>query len=1390
MPKKGQGHSHGHGHRGGGGAAKGKGPANNKAPNNTDDGLNIVFSNAKDDPKPAKTSTQNSKGKNVAESSSQAAASDAPKRPDTRKLIGGASWTGKLPMNLLSEHCQKQRWDKPEYTMHKQPEGFSSMVILKSTHPKTKEHMVLPPFKLPPTHKNLAVQATAVEARHFAATYALFRVCSMKNLHMMLPPTYRDLWKGEFQELKKEDEREARDWMYAADPFAMKIEREEAHATAAKKREEIQKRKEEAKKTELPSNLGILQHGTNTSAGKEISHTSNQDWRWKKAPKVDMGRKTRTAVEDLVRKTAVWNPYGHTFPENERISTINDFTQLGFRKAHIEEAVAECKDREETLEWLLIHVPEDDLPSWSLPENYSAGVSMASSDLKREASIKRLSESGYSRDLCEKVFDKYGSDEARSAEILQQILCGHELKGETLNQDSGIDVDDPWTEEQATLEAIFGDHYNAVSPRKCQIKITLKSDFIFQFQRPTKSYPENVPVILLQSENLPAYIRLSIIRQAIHFTSSLLGEPMIFNIIDWLENNIQAIVENPGKLREISAAASVAAESKPSATNTSIGSMKHGKMPYRRSPGNDKNKSLKILADWKAKQAMPQQKKMQAARESLPAWSLKDEIVAAVNKYQITIISGETGSGKSTQSVQFILDDLIQRELGATASIVCTQPRRISALGLADRVSDERCSTVGDEVGYAIRGESKFKPGVTKISFVTTGVLLRRLQNSRDPNHDAASALADVTHVVVDEVHERSLDTDFLLILMREILQKRSDLKLILMSATLDSAVFSRYFGGPQRVGQIEIQGRTYPVEDVYLDDVIRRTGFSPDRQMQEQLQTDEDRNEKDVARTITSMKMGIDYDLIAATVRYIDFQLGDKPGGVLIFLPGTLEINRCLDALSRVANVHGLPLHASLPPAEQRRVFLPPPHGKRKVIAATNVAETSITIEDIVAVIDTGRVKETSFDPQSNMVRLDETWASQAACKQRRGRAGRVRAGTCYKLFTRNAESKMLLRPDPEITRVPLEQLCLSVKAMGVVDVSQFISKALTPPKSAAVEGAITLLHRMGALDNTEITALGRHLALIPADLRCSKLLVYGTIFDCLDATLTIAAILTVKSPFVSPQDKRDASKAARRSFAKGEGDIICDLRAYEQWSELRANRTSRYELRAWCDQNFLSERTLFDISSNRSQLLTALTDTGLIPPSYSSTKSTTTTATTNNTPLLRALIAGSFNPQTALISLPTKKFAPSISGAVEIDPEARTIRYFNEENGRVFVHPSSTLFDAQGFPGGSCYMSYFIKGETSKVFIRELTPFNPYTALLLSGPLALDIPHRGLRIDNWLHVRAWSRIGVLVSQLRKLLDKVLAAKIDCPGVEFSPWEREVVEVVGWLVRGNGLDE
>ncbi|KAL2160631.1 hypothetical protein VTH06DRAFT_1319 [Thermothelomyces fergusii] len=1393
----------------------------NKGPS---EGDFIVFTNSDKDPKKggrggsstrqggASSNNNNSSSSSNNNNSNNPQNPDGPPRPTVRQLIGGASWTGKLPVNLLSEHCQKQKWDPPEYSTIKTKEGYSVLVSLSARNPKTNEVTRLPPFKLPPSHVHLAYKPTALEAKHFAATYALYRVCSMKNLHISLPPDYKALWK-DFEALKKQDVKEGRAWMYEADPFRAAREREEAEAAAEKKKAQAQAARDKAAAEGLGQpgvslafrgGGGAGGGGGRAGGGGGGAHRSGEGWAT--VPKIEMGNKTRAQLEDLLRRETVWNPHGVVMPPEQKEAIVREFRELGFRQSHVEEAVEECKDREETLEWLLVHIPEDDLPRWALPEKYTAGVTVAATDLRKEGVIKRLSESGYSIDLCRKVLDASDGDEGRAAEALQDMLLSSGT-GKGAPQDEQVDSwrspEESWEEEMATLEASFGDKYARLSPDVCQIRLGsvidgAKTDVetCLQFRK-TSQYP--VRVVLSVVAPLPAYIKLSIIKKALGYAAeSLQGEEAkIYYLVTWVQENINEIIERPGALRDVSAVSSGASEEPASAAK-----------PSRRRPRCPKpvdwTPNPQSRQEWLARTEAPAYKKMLAQRERLPAWQVRADVVRAVLENQVTIISGETGSGKSTQSVQFILDDLYDRGLGNGANIIVTQPRRISALGLADRVAEERCTQVGQEVGYSIRGESKTGPG-TKITFVTTGVLLRRLQTSGGRVEDVVSSLADVSHIVVDEVHERSLDTDFLLSIVRDVLYQRRDLKLVLMSATLDAASFRDYFvadGQGVTVGMVEISGRTYPVEDYYLDDVIRMTGFNVGSRYDYQddgAGTPAGDPADPVNKTIMKLGTRINYDLIVETVKSIDGDLSSRKesGGILVFLPGVAEINRACNALRSTTSLHVLPLHASLETREQKKVFAAPPPGKRKVVVATNVAETSITIDDIVAVVDSGRVKETSFDPANNMRKLEETWASLAACKQRRGRAGRVRAGKCYKLFTRNRESQMAERPEPEIRRVPLEQLCLAVRAMGIRDVGHFLSRAPTPPEATAVESAIATLRRMGALDGDELTALGQQLAMIPADLRCGKLMVYGAIFGCLDECVTIAAILSTKSPFLSPAEKRDEAKQARMRFARGDGDLLTDLRAYQEWDGMMADRSvPQRRVRQWCDENFLSFAALSDIASTRSQYYASLAEMGIRPPPAPPS------TPPPSTHLLRAVTASAFAPQLCRIQFPDKKFATSVSGAVELDPEAKTIKYFSQDHGRVFIHPSSTLFDSQSFSGNAAFLSYFTLMATSKVFVRDLTPFNAYALLLFTGPITLDTQGRGLLVDGWLRLRGWARIGVLVSRLRGVIDRLIERRIENPSAGLgrsSPdggaagggggSAAEIIRLVTKLVELDGLD-
>lgn len=554
----------------------------------------------------------------------------------------------------------------------KTPDGFSSMVILKCKNSKTQELVTLSTFKLPPSHKHLALKPTALEARHFAATYALFRVCSMRNIHMMLPPDYRDLWKGEFEVLKKQDVKDGHTWMYEADPFGAYQEREAAKAAFEKKRKADQQAREQASKTPAPGAAGLALRN-NTGGIGSGSHNILRGWT--RVPVIEMGKRTRASVEELIRKHAIWNPHDVTMSEYQKHSVVKELSALGFRESHIQEAVEECKDKEETLEWLLIHVPEDDLPPWALPEGYVAGISMASGNLKREGAIKRLAEAGYAQDLCEQMYDST-NDEGLAAVKLQHILLSSGQDYAIVETEPSWDSEDSieqsaglWEEELTGVQAVFGEKFSRPSQDMCKIMLqpanrgrnAAVSSPAIMFRR-TSEYPQKVPMVSVIG-NLPAYIRLSIIKQALkHASETLLGEPMVFFLVDWVEQNLYRIIEKPGQLREVSAAASTVSEIQP---------LRRKRQKILRHPRPIVwHPSPKNREDWMRRQSDPKLQAMVHGRKGLPAWAMRETIINLVNSNQVTIISGETGSGKSTQSAQFILDDMYQNGLGECAKIM------------------------------------------------------------------------------------------------------------------------------------------------------------------------------------------------------------------------------------------------------------------------------------------------------------------------------------------------------------------------------------------------------------------------------------------------------------------------------------------------------------------------------------------------------------------------------------------------------------------------------------------------------------------------------------------------------------------------------------------------
>lgn len=524
---------------------------------------------------------------------------------------------------------------------------------------------------------------------------------------------------------------------------------------------------------------------------------------------------------------------------------------------------------------------------------------------------------------------------------------------------------------------------------------------------------------------------------------------------------------------------------------------------------------------------------MQPTRQSLPVYSFKQEILDAFNDNPILIICADTGAGKSTQIPSYILEN--QLSSGNDYRIMVTQPRRISAISIARRVSSElgednnAIGTTQSLIGYAIRMESKTSH-TTRVTFVTTGVLLRMLQES--PNLDHLDCL------ILDEVHERTMDLDLLFIALKRLRMRRGSLKIVLMSATVDATKFSSYFANAP---VLNIPGRTFPVQVGYLEDAIEATldvtdsgqaltNVEDDEHARdgEEIEQPQDSSSGLEKYSLTTQTALAQYDhsrlnyntvlgLAVAIATKADFKKYSK--AVLIFVPGISEIRRLHNLMLSTATfsrgwvIHML--HSSFSTQDLEKAFILPPKGHRKIVIATNIAETGITIPDVTAVIDTCKEKIMRFDERRQVSRLTEGFIARASARQRRGRAARVQDGLCFHLVTRyHFENKMQEQPTPEMLRLSLQEPILRIKVWGLGPAEEILSEALDPPSMKNTRRALAKLQDVGALDSSErLTAMGKSLAKLPLDVAMGKMAILGVFLQSLVSTIVenIAYVLTI---------------------------------------------------------------------------------------------------------------------------------------------------------------------------------------------------------------------------------------------------------------------------------------
>jgi pre-mRNA-splicing factor ATP-dependent RNA helicase DHX16 len=631
----------------------------------------------------------------------------------------------------------------------------------------------------------------------------------------------------------------------------------------------------------------------------------------------------------------------------------------------------------------------------------------------------------------------------------------------------------------------------------------------------------------------------------------------------------------------------------------------------------------------KIKEAEERVASIDAVRKALPVYAFRDELIQAVHDHQILIIVGETGSGKTTQIPQFLHESGYTRD---GKMIGCTQPRRVAAMSVAARVSEEIGKKLGSEVGYTIRFEDNTTPGKTKIKYMTDGMLLRQLLS--EPGLDSYSVM------MIDEAHERNLATDILLGLLKDISRWRTDLKILISSATLDAQKFADFFDGAPI---FNIPGRRYPVEIFYTE--------SPE------------------SNYVTA---------VLSTVFQIHISQG--VGDILVFLTGQEEIEACAENLTetcrklgnKIAEMIIAPIYANLPSDQQAKIFEPTPPNARKVILSTNIAESSITVDQVAFVIDTGFVKENHFNPRTGIESLLVSPISKASAQQRAGRAGRTGKGSCFRLYTKWAYmSELQDSTTPEIQRTNLSNTVLTLKSLGISDLLNF--PFLDPPHPDTLMRALELLYALGALrDDGELTKLGRQMAEIPVDPKASKSIIAAGKLGCVEEVLSILSMLQEgPSIFYRPKQQAMEADARHAHFSRGAvGDHIALLNIWNEFVEADFSFV-------WARENYLQIKSLNRVRDVRDQLV-RLCERIEVDLSSSS----------DYVAIKKAITAGYF------------------FNVGRLDRSGESYHIAKNGGQQLYIHPSSSMFHVKPPPRFILYNELVL---TSKEYARNVMEIQP---------------------------------------------------------------------------------
>eukprot|EP01034_Spumella_vulgaris_P021324 gene21324-27354_t len=973
---------------------------------------------------------------------------------------------------------------------------------------------------------------------------------------------------------------------------------------------------------------------------------------------------------------------------------------------------------------------------------------------------------------------------------------------------------------------------------------------------------------------------------------------------------------------------------------------------------------------------------LKAHRESLPIYAARDDLLYHIKTNQVVVVSGETGSGKTTQLPMYIYEDMcIEGERGAECYIVVTQPRRIAAITVAERVAFEcdtrsvnsggrgrsNRSSVGELVGYQIRLDSRCSKN-TRILYCTTGVLLRKLQSS--------DFLSRVSHILVDEVHERQVETDFLMTLLKQKLSSAPKLRVVLMSATMQEGLFTAYFDACPLVC---VSGRTFPVAEHHLDEVHKLVAAGQRMSANERgkggqgggcvvvsgdayaagvRKSDKkyaEKNRDNQANLLSIQPPRFDADTIAELVIRI-ITTHSKPQGQAHSQPGVVGASYVLPASksvannsgetdtttkssgassisssqpvvsSRMANIRkaaesaGKPvkgddlktvqkavqspvadvleetplsivkvetrgdailvflsglqaiekvsrairqrnvlqklnaqlfiLHGSMPPEQQRKVFKTTLPGQWKIVLATNIAETSITVDDVTHVVDSGFVKEMRYDPVSNLSSLQEVFISRAAAKQRSGRAGRVRAGHSWRVFSKEffASDRVDDFSEPEIRRIPLEEVVLQVLLLRLGRPEEFLGQCLQAPSLEQIKASICCLLEIGAilpLPELPLTALGYHLAKMPVDVRLGKMLIYSSLLQCVEPVLTIVAALGGKSPLISPPEQRGESNKAHTTFmmrsnGPGKGasnchsDHLAVVAAYDAWLRMMQSQGNAAAY-AFCRENYLSHNVLLDMQVSSGEEQEAWIRAGGESESFEDDLFDVVQSAsqlTLNDSIVRALDshekkAGSERTHASLIKTTSPPLEAELAASADLikcvlcaglapqlvrlrrvaaasrsgksvkrfETGTEPLQIWGSDRVNVALHPSSLVqrYTRDVLEGDGtkkdAFIVFYKKIASSQVYLFDATAV-PHVAVLLFGNGCHDFKISAKRdrvvVGGWIEMCVEELHAVLYKRLQQEIECLLRLKVEDPLVDVREREKDLRFIVETLLSGS----